>query len=78
MRPASYRIYRLNAERHGGHGAQAPDSMLRTRRHSPRPDIMLAQKIDLDLFDDDVLAIANMVLVDPRLGLSARGHATWR
>jgi hypothetical protein len=30
------------------------------------------------LFDDDVLAIANMVLVEPRLGLRARSHPTWR
>jgi len=76
-----YRIhhgYQLNVELLGIHAAQlqilcfAPDGTL------PVPDIMLAQKIALELFEDDILSVANIVIVDPRLGLPARGLRIWR
>ena len=76
-----YRIhvgYQLNVERYGVHGALVQVLCFSPNGTLPVPDIMLAQKIALELFEDNVLAVASMVLVDPRLGLPARGFPIWR
>jgi hypothetical protein len=65
--------YQLNVDRLGAGGAQVRMLCFAPQGTLPVPDIMLAQKIALELFEGDVLAAANMVLLDPRLGLPARG-----
>jgi hypothetical protein len=61
-----HRGYQMNIEQLDGNGKHARSLCFMPRGYLPAADIMLAQKLALELFEDEVLFVANTVLADPR------------
>lgn len=71
-----YRIhqgYQMNVEQLTATGKRARVLCFMPRGQLPVADIMLAQKLALELFEDEAIAVANKILADPRrFGLPSR------
>lgn len=68
-----HRGYQMNVEQLDGSGKHAGSLCFMPSGYLPSGDIMLAQKLALELFEDEALSVANTALADPRrFGCRAR------